>query len=140
MDAGSFNSRVIEKNLTKVLIFKEGIIQNSLYNTAINLGIKRSTIIEVARLYGFKVDFHRDIWKGDSFQIIYEQFENDDGSLIENGDIIFSNLNTQDNDLNLYKFEFAKKEVDYFDENGRSIRKTLMKTPINGARLSSSFG
>ncbi len=136
----SFNSKIIEKNLTKVVIFKEGIIQNSLYNTAIKLGIKANTIIEFARLYGFQVDFQRDIWKGDSFQIIYEQYENDDGSLIESGDIIYSNLNTQGNDLNLYKFEFGKKEIDYFDENGKSIRKTLMKTPINGARLSSSFG
>ena len=57
-------------------------------------------IIEFARLYGFQVDFQRDIWKGD-FQIIYEQFENEDKSLIESGDIIFSNLNTQGNDLNI---------------------------------------
>ena len=135
-----FSSKIIEKNLTKLLIFKEGVIENSLYNTAIKLGIKPNTIIEFARLYGFQVDFQRDIWKGDSFQIIYEQFENEDGSLIENGDIIFSNLNTQGNDLNLYKFELGKNEIDYFDENGKSMKKTLMKTPINGARLSSPFG
>ena len=135
-----FYSKVIEKNLTKQLIFKEGIIRNSLYDTAIKLGIKPNTIIEFARLYGFQVDFQRDIWKGDSFQIIYEQFENEDGSLIENGEIIFSNLNTQGKDLNLYKFELGKNEIDYFDENGKSMKKTLMKTPINGARLSSPFG
>ena len=135
-----FYSKVIEKNLTRILKFKEGIIENSLYNTAIKQGIKPNTIIEFARLYGFQVDFQRDIWKGDSFQIIYEQFENEDGSLIESGDIIFSNLNVQGNDLNLYKFELGKKEIDYFDENGKSMRKTLMKTPINGARLSSPFG
>ena len=135
-----FNSSIIEKNLSKVLIFKEGVIKNSLYTTAIKLGIKPNTIIEFARLYGFQVDFQRDIWKGDSFQIIFEQFENEDGSLIESGDIIFSNLNIQGNDLNLYKFELEKNEVDYFDENGKSMKKTLMKTPINGARLSSPFG
>ena len=135
-----FSSKIIEKNLSKALIYKEGIIENSLYNTALDLGIKPNTIIEFARLYGFQVDFQRDIWKGDSFQIIFEQFENEDGSLIEIGDIIYSNLNTQGNDLNLYKFEFSEKEFDYFDENGNSIKKTLMKTPINGARLSSSFG
>ena len=109
-------------------------------STAISLGIKPNTIVEFARLYGFQVDFQRDIWKGDSFQIIYEQFENEDGSLVENGDILFANLNVQGSDLNLYKFEYDKKKVDYFDENGKSMRKTLMKTPINGARLSSSFG
>ena len=141
-DFGSdiFNSKIIEKNLSKAVIFKEGIIENSLYNTAINLGIKPNTIIEFARLYGFQVDFQRDIWKGDSFQIIYEQFESEDGSIIESGDIIYSNLNTQGIDLNLYKFELEKKKIDYFDGNGKSMRKTLMKTPINGARLSSPFG
>ncbi len=139
-DFVDFTSKIIEKNLSKVIIFKEGVIENSLYNTAIKLGIKPNTIIQFARLYGFQVDFQRDIWKGDTFQIIYEQFENEDGSLIESGDIIFSNLNTQGADLNLYKFELEKKEIDYFDENGKSMRKTLMKTPINGARLSSSFG
>ena len=135
-----FSSKIIEKNLTKVLKFKEGIIENSLYNTAVELDIKPNIIIEFARLYGFQVDFQRDIWKGDSFQIIYEQFENEDGTLIESGDIIFSNLNIQGNDLNLYKFELKKNEIDYFDENGKSMKKTLMKTPINGARLSSPFG
>ncbi len=135
-----FKSKKIKKNYTKKLVYKETVIETSLYNSAINLGIKPNIIIEFARLYGFQVDFQRDIWKGDSFQIIYEQFENEDGSLIENGDIIFSNLNTQGNDLNLYKFELGKNEIDYFDENGKSMKKTLMKTPINGARLSSPFG
>ena len=139
-DLNKFSSKIIEKNLTKLIVFKEGIIENSLYNTAIKLGIKPNTIIEFARLYGFQVDFQRDVWKGDSFQIIYEQFENEDKSLIENGDIIFSNLNIQGNDLNLYKFELDKNKFDYFDENGKSMKKTLMKTPINGARLSSPFG
>ena len=136
----SFNFNIIEKNLIKVVLYKEGTINNSLYSTAISLGIKPNTIVEFARLYGFQIDFQRDIWKGDSFQIIYEQFENEDGSLVENGDILFANLNVQGSDLNLYKFEYDKKKVDYFDENGKSMRKTLMKTPINGARLSSSFG
>ena len=136
----SFNSKVIEKRLTKATIFKEGVIENSLYNSASRLNIKPSTIIEFARLYGFQVDFQRDIWKGDTFQIIYEQFENEDGSIIESGDIIFANLNTQGNNLNLYKFKLNNNEIGYFDENGISIKKTLMKTPINGARLSSPFG
>ena len=112
-----FNSKIIEKQLTKVIIFKEGVIENSLYNAAIRLDIKPNTIIEFARLYGFQVDFQRDIWKGDSFQIIYEQFENQDGTVIESGDIIFAKLNTQGNSFNLYKFKLKNNEVDYFDEN-----------------------
>jgi len=135
-----FTSKIIEKNLTKSLAFKEGIIKNSLYSTAMELGIKPSTIVEFARLYGFIIDFQRDIWKNDSFQIIFEEFKNEDGSVIETGDIIYTNLNTKNTDLQLYKFEYENNKIDYFDENGKSVKKTLMKTPINGARLSSSFG
>jgi len=138
-DDKTFVSKIIEKNLLKTISFKEGVIKNSLYNTAIELGIKPNTIIQFARLYGFQVDFQRDIWKNDSFQIIYEEFKSQDGSIVETGDIIYANLNIQNRNLQLYRFKY-KNNIDYFDENGKSIIKTLMKTPINGARLSSSFG
>ena len=135
-----FNSKILEKKLSKVITYRESKITNSLYQTALELKIKPSIIIEFARLYGFQVDFQRDIWKNDSFQIIYEEFLNKDGKVIETGNIIFSNLNLQNEDLKLYRHEYEKNKIDYFDENGKSMRKTLMKTPINGARLSSSFG
>ena len=135
-----FVSKKIKKNFTKRLVYKETIITNSLYNSAINLGIKPNIIIEFARLYGFQVDFQRDVWKDDSFQIIYEEFADENNKIVDTGEIIFANLNLQNIDLQLYKFEYEKGKIDYFDENGKSIRKTLMKTPINGARLSSSYG
>ena len=140
LDKKIFSSRLIEKNFSKEITYKEAVITNSLYNSAINLGIKPNVIIEFARLYGFQVDFQRDIWKNDSFQIIYEEFKNEKGNVVDTGDIIYANLNLQNTDLQLYKFEYEKNKIDYFDENGKSVRKTLMKTPINGARLSSSFG
>ena len=136
----SFISKKIKKNFKKKLVYKETIITSSLYNSALNLGIKPNVILEFARLYGFQVDFQRDIWKNDSFQIIYEEFVNENDTIVDTGEIIFANLNLQDSDLQLYKYEYEKNKVDYFDENGKSIKKTLMKTPINGARLSSSFG
>ncbi len=135
-----FISKKISKNFEKVIVYKETIITDSLYNSAINLGIRPNIIIEFARLYGFQVDFQRDIWKNDSFQIIYEEFVNENNRVIDTGEIIFANLNLQDTDLQLYKFQYENNKIDYFDENGKSIRKTLMKTPINGARLSSSYG
>ncbi|MDC3053356.1 M23 family metallopeptidase [Candidatus Pelagibacter sp.] len=135
-----FNSKLLKKELTKIIAYKESIITNSLYQTALGLEIMPNIIIEFARLYGFQVDFQRDIWKNDSFQIIYEEFLNKDGKVIETGNIIFSNLNLQNKDLKLYRHEYEKDKIDYFDESGKSMRKTLMKTPINGARLSSSFG
>ena len=83
------------------MVYKETIITTSLYNNAIRLGIKPNIIIEFARLYGFQIDFQRDIWKNDSFQIIYEEFLNKDGNVVETGNIIFANLNLQNQDLNL---------------------------------------
>tara|TARA_Y100001960_G_scaffold282851_1_gene317494 strand:- start:2331 stop:3626 length:1296 start_codon:yes stop_codon:yes gene_type:complete len=136
----NFIYKIVQKNLDKIISYKEGIITTSLYDTAIKLKIKPNVIIDFARMYGFQVDFQRDIWKNDSFQIIYEEFKNEEGKVIETGDIIFANLNLQNKDLKLYKYEYEKNKVDYFDENGKSMRKTLMKTPINGARLSSSYG
>ena len=135
-----FKSKKIKKNFEKSLVYKENLISNSLYNSAVNSGIKPNIIIEFARLYGFQVDFQRDIWKNDSFQIIYEEFLNEENKIVDTGDIIFANLNLQNTDLQLYKFEYEKDKFDYFDENGKSMKKTLMKTPINGARLSSSYG
>ena len=140
IESKNFKSNILEKNLTKVITYKESKITNSLYQSATSLKIKPNIIIEFARLYGFQVDFQRDIWKNDSFQIIYEEFYNDDGKIIETGNIIFANLSLQNEALKLYRHEYAKNKIDYFDENGKSMRKTLMKTPINGARLSSSFG
>ena len=133
-------TKKIEKNFLKKIVYKETIITNSLYNSAIELGISPNIIIEFARLYGFQVDFQRDVWKEDSFQIIYEEFLDENGNQVDTGDIIFANLNLQNKDLQLYRHAFEKNKIDYFDENGKSIKKTLMKTPINGARLSSSYG
>ncbi len=139
-NSNDFISKKIKKNFTKRLVYKETIIISSLYNSAVKLGIKPNVIIEFARLYGFQVDFQRDVWKDDSFQIIYEEFVNDKNKVVDTGEIIFANLKLQNSDLQLYKHEYEKNKTDYFDENGKSIKKTLMKTPINGARLSSSYG
>ena len=135
-----FVTKKIQKNFTKRLVYKETTITDSLYSSAVRLDIKPNIIIEFARLYGFQVDFQRDVWKDDSFQIIYEEYLNEQNKIVDTGEIIFANLNLQNTDLQLYKYDFEKNKTDYFDENGKSIRKTLMKTPINGARLSSSYG
>ena len=130
----------IVTNLSRKIKFKESRITNSLYKTATNLGVKPNLIVDFARIYGFQVDFQRDIRKNDRFQILYEIFENDKGEAIETGNIIFANLKLSGNDLPLYFFIDKKKKTGHYDDNGKSAKKALMKTPINGARLSSSFG
>ena len=139
-DKDFFETKIIKKNFKKKFVYKETIITTSLYNNAVRLGIKPNIIIEFARLYGFQVDFQRDIWKNDSFQIIYEEFVDEKDKVVDTGQILFANLNLQNTDYQLYMYEYDEKKIDYFDENGKSIKKTLMKTPINGARLSSSYG
>tara|TARA_X000000368_G_scaffold385215_1_gene344347 strand:- start:1063 stop:2367 length:1305 start_codon:yes stop_codon:yes gene_type:complete len=134
-----FNKKEIITNLNKRVIFKEGKILQSLYKTAVDLKIKPNVIIEFARIYGFQIDFQRDIRKNDSFQIMYEVFEDDGGKVFETGNIVFANLNLRGQNNALYYFD-KKGSEGHYDGNGKSVKKALMKTPINGARLSSSFG
>jgi len=134
-----FESKEIIKNLTKKIFLKEGKISQSLYKSATDLGIKPNMIVEFARIYGFQVDFQRDIRKNDSYQIVYEVYQDDSGKIYEHGNILYANLILQGQQNSLYYFR-KKNTTGHFDINGKSIQKALMKTPINGARLSSSFG
>ena len=139
LDNNLFEKKTIITNLNKKIIFKEGKITQSLYKTAIDLKVQPNLIIEFARIYGFQVDFQRDIRKNDNFQIMYEVFEDDDGKIFETGNIIFADLKLSGKNNALYYFE-KKGSEGHYDENGKSVEKALMKTPINGARLSSAFG
>ncbi len=135
----SFQLKEILTNLRKKVIFKEGKIRQSLYKSAVDLKIQPNVIVEFARVYGFQVDFQRDIRKNDTFQIIYEVFEDDNSKIKNTGNILYADLNLSGQSNALYFFGIKEQEGHY-DINGKSIKKALMKTPINGARLSSSFG
>ena len=134
-----FTQEILTIKLDKKIIFEENIINQSLYKAAIDKKIPINTIIEFARIYGFKVDFQRDIRKKDKFQIMYEVFINKDNKVIETGEILFANLKLSGKDNALYFFD-KKEAKGHYDKNGKSTQKALMKTPINGARLSSSYG
>jgi len=135
----NLKKKEIVTNLSKKIVFQEGKILKSLYKAAIDLGIQANVIIEFARIYGFQVDFQRDIRKGDSFQIMYEVFEDEEGKIFETGNVIFVDLILRNKKNTFYYFD-KKSSTGHYDKNGKSVRKALMKTPINGARLSSSFG
>ncbi len=138
-DLKFFKEKIITTKLIKKIIYNENIIMNSLYKSAVDIGIPDSIIVEFARIYGFEIDFQRDIRKKDSFQIMYEIFNDEEEEIVEKGNILFANLNVQGIDYPLYFFD-KKNLKGHYDESGKSIIKTLMKTPINGARLSSPFG
>ena len=134
-----FNQKILVTQLKKEIIYKENTILNSLYRAATKQKIPANVIIEFARIYGFQVDFQRDIRKKDSFQIMYEVFVNDKKKVIETGNVIFANLKLSGENLPLYYYD-GKGSEGHYDKNGKSVKKALMKTPINGARLSSPFG
>ena len=134
-----FNQKIIVTKLIKNIVYNESIILESLYKSASNEKVPPNIIIEFARIYGFQVDFQRDIRKKDSFQIMYEIFLDDKKKIIETGNILYANLKLSGEDNSLYYFK-SKKNTGHYDKNGKSVKKALMKTPINGARLSSPFG
>ena len=134
-----FNYKEIEKNLKKITVYKEAQIKNSLYASATNINVPPNIIIDFARIYGFQIDFQRDIWKNDIFQIVYETFRGSKGQILDTGNILYANLILQGKDNSLYIFK-TKDGFEHFDQYGKSVKKSLMKTPINGARLSSSYG
>ena len=135
----NFNEQIVTIKLNKEIIYKENIILQSLYKAANDENIPANTIIEFARIYGFQVDFQRDIRKQDKFQIMYEIFLNEKQEIVETGEILFANLLLSGQDNSFYYFDKEGSEGHY-DRNGKSVKKALMKTPINGARLSSPFG
>ncbi len=139
VENNNFNQKIILTKLNKKISYNENIILQSLYKSASSKKIPANIIIEFARIYGFQVDFQRDIRKQDRFQIMYEIFVDEKNKIIETGNILYANLILSGEDNSLYYFD-KDKSSGHFDKNGKSVQKALMKTPINGARLSSPFG
>ena len=131
------NENILQLYKKEVVVKR--VIKNNLYSSAVEGGVEPNIIIEFARIFGFEVDFQRDIRKGDWFEILYEKFEDDNNKVRDTGKIIYASMFVNGEEINLYNFKY-KNEEDYYDIKGKSITKSLMKTPINGARLSSSFG
>ena len=133
---------ISKKNITKLYKKKflaENVIINNLYLSAIEANINPNTIVEFARIFGFEIDFQRDIRKNDYFKIIYDKYFDEYGEFIKSGSVLYAHMSVNDREITLYKFG-DDKNYGYFDVNGKSVEKALMKTPINGARLSSPFG
>jgi len=132
-------SKKIITKLYKKKTLSENTIKNNLYSSAIEVQINPDTIIEFARIFGFEIDFQRDIRKNDYFKIIYNKYFDENGEFIKSGSILYAHMSVNGREISLYKFG-DDKVYGYFDINGKSVEKALMKTPINGARLSSPFG
>ena len=132
-------SKKIITKLYKKKVLSENIIKNNLYSSAVKAKINPDTIIEFARIFGFEIDFQRDIRKNDYFKIVYEKYFDESGKFVKSGSILYAHMTVNGREISLYKFG-KDEDYGYFDVNAKSVEKALMKTPINGARLSSPFG
>jgi murein DD-endopeptidase MepM/ murein hydrolase activator NlpD len=135
-----FVASMVEKDIIEKPYVRSAKIQTSLYGSAAKAGIPPQVIAKLIRTYSWNVDFQRDIRQGDLLEVLYTVRETEDGDFVEYGDVAFANLAVGGRPQPIYRFETADGRVDYFDPKGHSVRKTLMKTPIDGARLSSGYG
>ena len=136
------NNFLVKENILQLYkkeVVVRNVIKNNLYSSAVDVGVEPNIIVEFARIYGFEVDFQRDIRQGDWFEILYEKFEDDNNKVRDTGKIIYASMFVNGEEINLYNFKY-KNDEEYYNIKGKSITKSLMKTPINGARLSSSYG
>ncbi len=135
-----YETRRVTKILTKKNHLVETTIDRGIYRTAKQSGIENSIVAQFARLYGFEVDFQRDLKKNDKIKIFYERYLDDDGVSQRTGNIIYSEITNVERNIILYRYEYPNGSIAYFTPEGKSIEKSLMRTPINGAKLSSRYG
>lgn len=135
-----FSAELKEKEVVSKIYAGAAEIQTSLYGSAARSGIPSQAIAKMIRMYSWSVDFQRDIRRDDRIELMYEVMETEDGEPVKYGEIQYANLTVGGVDMPLYRFEGKNGEVGYYDHNGRSIKKTLMKTPVDGARMSSGYG
>jgi len=137
---GAFNAKKITKPLIRKLARGAGTIDSSLYVAAVSADVSNSVIAEMIRAYSWDVDFQRDIQKNDAFEVMYERLYTEEGKLAKTGNILYAALTLQGNRHAIYRHKTKDGLIDYFDDKGQGAKKALMRTPINGARLSSRYG
>ncbi|MDC3024190.1 M23 family metallopeptidase [Alphaproteobacteria bacterium] len=135
-----FKEFVFIRPVKKIFELKKIVIENSLYLDSINAKLPDEVLSDMVRLFSYSIDFQRDIRKQNIFKVYYEVLLNYKGEVIMPGKIIYANAKIINNYIEMFRFESQLGDQKYFNSQGKSIRKTLMKTPIDGARLSSRFG
>ncbi|MBN2617581.1 MAG: M23 family metallopeptidase [Spirochaetales bacterium] len=137
---GFYDAKIINKTYKTSIFHGKGVIDETLYQSAIDSGISPNIIMNLIQLYSFDIDFQRDIHKGAKFEIIYENYLDDLGKFVKHGNILASILTVDDRRFPIYRFTTSDGKTDYYNEDGKSARKALLKTPVNGAYISSTFG
>ncbi len=137
---GTFEAEMIDRPYTRSLVRSEGEIRQSLYLAGTQAGVPLPVLAELIRAYSWDLDFQRDIRPGDGFEVLFEQIRDDTGKTVNTGKIVYAALRLSGEKRAIYFHKTRDGEVGYFNEKGASARKALLRTPINGARLSSRFG
>ena len=117
-----------------------GRIDSSLYVAGVDAGLPQSTLAELIQIFSFDIDFQRDIRRGDTFDLLFDEYSDDSGHVVKSGDILLAQMVLSGKPIRLYRYETRDGRVDYYDAKGKSVRKALLRTPIDGARISSGFG
>lgn len=139
-DDGGFSASVRDLASQRAPALASGVIRSSLFADAAVAGAPDPVILEMIRAFSYDVDFQRDIHPGDSFSILYEQVSGSDGTVLASGNLLHARLVLAGEEHSLYRHIDADGEAGYYNADGRSVRTALLRTPINGARLSSAFG
>jgi murein DD-endopeptidase MepM/ murein hydrolase activator NlpD len=139
-ETDDFIAGAIENALETRASAASGTIDSSLYLAAVGEGVPDPVLIDAIRAYSYTVDFQRDFQPGDHFEILYEQDFHADGELARHGDILYARLVLSGRDYPIYRYEHGDGRIDYYNRDGESMRRVLMRTPIDGARISSNFG
>jgi murein DD-endopeptidase MepM/ murein hydrolase activator NlpD len=138
---GSYSVDKVERPQRRELVRRAGSIDDSLFLSADRADVPRSITIDLIRLFSWDVDFQRDIRAGDGFEALFEEVSLEGQSeAVRGGDLLYAGLSLSGETLDAFRFELEDGEVEYFDRTGRSLRKFLLRTPVDGARLSSTFG
>ena len=139
-DNGIFLPRMVDRPLDRVLHRAVGAVNTSLYNAVLDAGIPIQVFMEMVHIFSYDVDFQREIQPGNRFEVLYEAAYDMAGDFVEDGPLLYARLEAGDRTIELFRYEPDEGPADYLDSQGASVRKALMRTPINGARLSSGFG
>ena len=137
---GEFSPRAIVKEFDLRTLRASGIIDDSLYVAAERAGLPLNTVMELIRIFSWDVDFQRDIRTGDRFEVFFEEYVDETGKRVKDGNVLYATLTLSGTQMRLYRHEGVDGIIDYYNDGGASVRKALLRTPIDGARLSSTFG
>ncbi len=138
---GGFASKEVARPLTQTSRLVSAQIESSLFEAALAAKIRPEIIVEMIRLFSYDVDFQRDIQPGDSFDVLYDRDMDENGRVARTGAIRYAALTLGKERKELFRFAPGDgAEPEYFDQNGHGAQKALMKTPVDGAKLSSRFG